>query len=103
MGIYGDLFDFDLSDIACKGLLDIFDTIRYIIRTSLGDHFNRSIPKIANLARKVIVIGYVERSKSKTHALHPAGENYVLRCRIHSASHGTLKAFSMQGGDRSIN
>ena len=77
-GVWGDLFDLSLSDIAAEGFLDVSDAIGNVARGALGDHLNGGVRQVTYHARQLIAICCVKGGKAKADTLDSADEDYVF-------------------------
>jgi hypothetical protein len=75
----GDIVDEDLSDMPRKRFLDIAYAIVDVPGGALGDHFDASVPEIADEAGELMTIGHPVGGKTKTDALNVAREYYLFR------------------------
>jgi hypothetical protein len=73
-----DFYGFDFPDVAGQAILNVFYAIIYIFSRSLGEHFDGAVREVADVAGQLVAAGHPVGGEAKTHALDPAGEDYVL-------------------------
>jgi hypothetical protein len=74
-----DVVDDSLPYITRERFSDIPYAVIDVLGGTLGDHFDRSVPQVANEAGEPMAMGHPVGGEAKTDALNVTGEYYVLR------------------------
>ena len=69
--------DLHTSDVAGQGFLNISYAIIYIFSRSLGEHLDRAVCEVADVAGQPVATGHPVGREAKAHALNAADEDYV--------------------------
>ena len=72
-----NFLDFNISDVAGQGLLNISYAVIDIFGLSLSEHLDGAVSEIADIPAQLISTRHPVSGEPEAHALNPAAEDYV--------------------------